>query len=169
MKSKQKATQTTPILGPPSRDLLGRELSDAVVFFHESIASYLGMSVAEWKCLGLLQQYGPATAGRLAQLSGFTTGAITGIVDRLQKAGYVRREPHSKDRRSVIIRPLYVPGMMERITPIFQSLGTAMAEMASHYNEAELIAINAYLRETTKVLRSETAKLRRERRKGQDH
>jgi hypothetical protein len=78
----------------PPGEALGRELSAAVVLFHEAVAAQLGMSATEWRCLSLLSQQGPATAGRLAQLSGFTTGAITGIVDRLERAGYARREPH---------------------------------------------------------------------------
>jgi DNA-binding MarR family transcriptional regulator len=139
---------------------MGRELSSAVVFFHEAVASHLGMGAAEWKCLGLLQQHGPSTAGRLAELSGFTTGAITGIVDRLERAKYVRREPHPQDRRSIIVQPLHVKEVQERVVPIFQSLGRAMAEVASHYSAAELGAIASFFRETTEVLRKETAKLK---------
>jgi DNA-binding MarR family transcriptional regulator len=139
---------------------MGRELSDAVIFFHEAVASHLGMSAAEWKCLGLLGQRGPSTAGRLAELSGFTTGAITGIVDRLQQAGYVRREPHHHDRRSVVIQPLRTKEVQERVMPIFQSLGRAMAAVASRYSASELAAIGAFFRETTDVLHGETAKLK---------
>jgi hypothetical protein len=80
----KKSSQTA---GAPPPDVLGREFSDAVVFFHEALAAQLGMSAAEWKCLGLLDQHGPSTASRLAELSGFTTGAITGIVDRTTGAG----------------------------------------------------------------------------------
>ena len=145
---------------PANEGLMGRQLSDAIVFFHEAISSHLGMSAAEWKCLGLLDQHGPSTAGRLADLSGFTTGAITGIVDRLQQAGYVRREPHPGDRRSVLIQPLQVNGFRERVAPIFQSLGRAMDVVTSHYNPTELAAIAAFFHETTDVLRSETAKLK---------
>ena len=139
---------------------MGRELSNAVIFFHETVASHLGMSAAEWKCLGLLDQHGPSTASRLAELSGFTTGAITGIVDRLEVSGYVRREPHPKDRRSVIVQPQYVKELKERVVPIFQSLDRAMAEIGEHYSADELAAIARFFRETTQVLRNETAKLK---------
>jgi DNA-binding MarR family transcriptional regulator len=142
---------------------MGRELSNAVIFFHEAVASHLGMSAAEWKCLGLLEQHGPATAGRLAELSGFTTGAITGIVDRLEQAVYVRRESHPNDRRSVIVQPRHVKELKERVVPIFQSLGRAMAEIAGGYSSEELAAIARFFRETTEVLHNETAKLKRQR------
>ncbi|HEY6370392.1 MAG TPA: hypothetical protein VIX37_07415, partial [Candidatus Sulfotelmatobacter sp.] len=62
---------SAPPASPPP-DLMGRELSNAVIFFHEAIAAHLGMSTAEWKCLGLLDQHGASTASRLAELSGFT-------------------------------------------------------------------------------------------------
>ena len=132
-----------------------------MIFFHEAIAAHLGMNAAEWKCLGLLDQYGPASASRLAELSGFTTGAITGIVNRLQRLGYVRRRPNPGDRRSVIIRPTLPARVRERITPIFESLGREMAAVASHYTASQVAAVAAFLRETTEVLRSETAKLKR--------
>ncbi len=138
---------------------LGRELSTAVILFHEAIASRLGLSAAEWKCLGILDRTGPATAGRLAELSGFTTGAITGIVDRLERAGHVRREPNPRDRRSVIIQPIRSDALREEITPIFASLGSAMAAVASRYSVQELAAIQDYLERTIQVLRDETAKL----------
>lgn len=144
----------------PRPDVLGRDLSNAVIFFHEAIAAHLGMSAAEWKCLGLLDQQGPSTAGRLAELSGFTTGAITGIVDRLERAGYVRRRPHLTDRRSVIIEPLAVKGVRERVVPVFESLTRAMMNMQSHYSQKDLAKITKFMAETTNILRQETAKLK---------
>jgi predicted transcriptional regulator len=148
----------------PHGERMGRELSDAIVFFHEAVAAHLGMSVAEWKCLGLLREHGSSSASRLAELSGFTTGAITGIVDRLESAGYVRREPHPTDRRSVIVQPQHMKEVQQRVGPIFQSLLSAMATIASHYTPAELKAICGFFRETTTVLHVETAKLKKKMR-----
>jgi DNA-binding MarR family transcriptional regulator len=147
----------------PHGDLTGRELSNAVVFFHEAVAAHLGISAAEWKCLGLLDTHGPSTASRLAELSGFTTGAITGIVDRLERAGYVRRQSHPTDRRSVIVEPVHVKELKDRVIPIFQSLGQAMATIAARYSEKELAAIGRFIAETTDVLWTETLKLRQAR------
>jgi DNA-binding MarR family transcriptional regulator len=157
------ANKNIPAAPLPQQDLMGRELSSAVIFFHEAVASHLGMNAAEWKCLGLLDQHGPLTASRLAELSGFTTGAITGIVDRLEKAGYVLRARHPSDRRSVIVQPRNVRELRELVTPIFQSLGSAMAEIAGRYSSAELAAIARFFQETTEVLRNETAKLRHQK------
>jgi DNA-binding MarR family transcriptional regulator len=156
MKTPANATKS----GSPHGELLGRRLSDAVVFFHQAVAAHLGMSAAEWKCLGLLREHGPSSASRLAQLSGFTTGAITGIVDRLEVAGYARREPHPADRRSVIVKAENLKQVEQRVGPIFQSLLKAMAAIASHYTDAELKAISGFFAEMTRALRAETTKLR---------
>jgi DNA-binding MarR family transcriptional regulator len=146
--------------GPPnSGEALGRALSTAVILFHEAVASRLGLGAAEWRCLDLLDREGPATAGRLAELSGFTTGAITGIVDRLERAGYVRREPNPRDRRSVIVRPLENRALRDVVTPIFESLGRAMAAVAGRYSARELTVIQDYFERTIQTLRDETAKV----------
>jgi DNA-binding MarR family transcriptional regulator len=157
------ASKKSSVSTPTDHDLLGRELSNAVVFFHEAVAAHIGLSAAEWKCLGLLDQHGAATAGRLSELSGFTTGAITGIVDRLERAGYVRREPHPTDRRSVIVHPLPARGLEEKVIPIFQSLGRAMSNVRSTYSERELASIGRFLAETTQALRNETGKLKQKK------
>ncbi|HEX3472707.1 MAG TPA: MarR family transcriptional regulator [Silvibacterium sp.] len=139
---------------------LGRELSNAVVFFHESIAAHLGMSAGEWRCYVLLEEHGAITASRLAQLSGFTTGAITGIADRLERAGYLHREPNPEDRRSVILRPLRLKETSAQTAPIFDSLGRAMKRIAKRYNQRELEAIADYFRRTIRALHDETLKIR---------
>jgi DNA-binding MarR family transcriptional regulator len=153
--SSESAPPDPSILG----EVLGRELSTTVILFHEAVASRLGLSAAEWKCLGLLDQHGAATAGRLAELSGFTTGAITGIVDRLEKAGHARREANPRDRRSVIIHPVENRALRAQIAPIFESLRQAMAAVAGRYSARELALIQDYLERTIQVLRDETAKV----------
>jgi len=142
-----------------SGDWLGRELGTAVIAFHQAVASRLGLGITEWKCLGVLDQHGPLTAGRLADLSGFTTGAITGIVDRLERLGYVRREPNPSDRRSVIIHPVARHDLDREVAPIFASLNRAMGALTSQYTPQELVVIQGYFHKTIEVLRSEAAKL----------
>jgi len=136
-----------------------REFSTAIVLFHEAVASRLAISSTEWKCLGLLDQHGPLTAGRLAELSGFTTGAITGIVDRLERAGYARRERHPTDRRGVIVHPARLGEVKERIAPIFGSLGRAMKIVTQRYSKTELAVIADYLDRVTAVLHEQTTRL----------
>ena len=65
----------------------------------------LSLAPSDLVCMCLLQINGPATPGWLAEMTGLTTGAVTGMIDRLERAGYVRREPHPEDRRRVIVQP----------------------------------------------------------------
>ena len=138
----------------------GRALSTAIVLFHQAIAARLGMSSAEWKCLGFLEEYGSLTPGRLAALSGFTTGAITGIVDRLERAGYVRRTRHAGDRRSMIVHPLKLAKIKRRTAPIFASLGRTMNTVTARYTAKELALIDDYLDRITRALQQETERLK---------
>ncbi len=135
-------------------------MATAVITFHETLARKAGMSAAETRCLGVLGRLQVATPGQLAQETGLTTGAITGIVDRLEKAGYARREPNPNDRRSLLIRPANQDKVNQILGPFYESLRAAMAGMASRYTLEELELIGRYLEDTTEVLKSETAKLR---------
>jgi DNA-binding MarR family transcriptional regulator len=126
---------------------------------HESIARRLGMTAAEWKCLDLLIRKGPLTAKRLADRSGLTTGAITGIVDRLERAGYVHRENNPGDRRSVIVMPLQRPDLVQKLDPIFLSLEQAMGELFRAYDEKETRAVQDFLIKASEIMRDQTAKV----------
>jgi DNA-binding MarR family transcriptional regulator len=141
------------------RESLEREFSTAVIAFHQSIAARLGLSVAEWKCLGVLEE-GSMTAGRLAELSGFTSGGITSIVDRLERAQLVRREPNPADRRSVLIVPARLDSVREKVAPVFDSLRKAMTTVADSFTPAQLAAIESYFAQAIKVLHSETREQR---------
>jgi DNA-binding MarR family transcriptional regulator len=140
-------------------DLLHRNLATAVIAFHEAAARRNGMGISEHKCLGALALLGPVTAGQLARETGFTTGAITGIVDRLEKAGHVRREPNPDDRRSVIIHLLHDAERARRGKQLFQSLTEAMARLRDEFSAGELKTIYRYLLSTTEILKDEARKL----------
>src|ERR1051326_2126836 len=107
-----------------------RQLSTVTILFHQAIADRLGMNVTDHKCADILLRTGPITAGELAQRTGLTTGAITGVIDRLEKAGFVRRARDRGDRRRVVIEPF--PERIEReIAPLFESIARLMADLCS--------------------------------------
>ncbi len=147
----------------PDPDLFHRRLSTAVIAFHETVARRRGLGIAEHKCLGTLWEQGTATAGELARATGFTTGAITGIVDRLEKDRYVRREPNPKDRRSVLIRPLHVKKLRREVLPLFLPLTKSMTRLRKDFSAKELAAIDEYLARTTEILKKEAQKLKARR------
>lgn len=65
-----------------------RETTTVTILFHQAIADRLGMNITDHKCAGILARSGPITAGELARRTGLTTGAITGVIDRLERAGF---------------------------------------------------------------------------------
>src|SRR5262245_6590047 len=87
-------------------DEVGRKAGTATVLYQSAIAEKLGLSLTDLGCGEILSRTGSITAGELAALSGLTTGAITGVVDRLEKGGLARRVNDPNDRRRVMIEPV---------------------------------------------------------------
>jgi DNA-binding MarR family transcriptional regulator len=90
---------------------LGQQLRDEIMGyfgaasdFNESVAKKLKLSRTDMRCLELIGRLGPLTAGRLAEESGLTTGAVTFILDRLEEAGMVARRRDTEDRRRVWVQ-----------------------------------------------------------------
>ncbi|MGC1621066.1 MAG: MarR family transcriptional regulator [Candidatus Acidiferrum sp.] len=137
---------------------LGRELGTVAVFLHQAIASKLGLNVTDTRCFELMSRYAkpPLTAGDLARATGLTTGAITGILDRLEKAGLVERFRNSSDRRKVFIRPR--PEALQRVGRLYEGLAAAAMKLASSLSTSELQIINDYLERVIRILRSQTGK-----------
>ena len=145
-------------------DTLGRagcRLGAATVLFHQAVAERLGLSATDHKCLDILAAAGAVSAGRLAELTGLTTGAITGIIDRLERAGFARRQADPDDRRRIIVHP-DLEAIECRITPLFSSLAAMMAELNSSYEESQRALILDYLTRCRDLLQHETIKLRAE-------
>ena len=108
--------------------------------------------------LGQGKPHGPQTAGQLAELTGLTTGAITGLVDRLEKVGFVRRDRDPSDRRKVVIHPV-LEKMETEIAPLFTSMGAAMEDLLSRYSDPELAIIQDFVSRSIAVLQAETTQL----------
>src|SRR5262245_19155826 len=113
----------------------GRQLSAATIMFHQAIADRLGLNPTDHKCVDLLVTAGPMTAGELADATGLTTGAITGVIDRLEEAGFVRRADDPNDRRRVILR--VIPKRYRQIGRLFESLSAAAADLGARYSDRE--------------------------------
>jgi DNA-binding MarR family transcriptional regulator len=136
-----------------------RQLSTATVLFHQAVADRLGMNVTDHKCADILARTGPIPAGELARRTGLTTGAITGVLDRLEKAGFVRRAEDPNDRRRVIIEP-DVKRMERVIGPLFASMARAAADLCTRYSTRELAVIRDFTARASEMAHEETRKLR---------
>src|SRR5579863_8641897 len=112
-------------------ECLGRDVGTAALVFHQTIADRLGLNPTDHKCLEILHRAEDPTAGDLALATGLTTGAVTGVIDRLEQRGFVRREAHPTDRRKVRIR--VIPERFDEVRQLFVGLGTSMAELSGDY------------------------------------
>jgi len=148
-------TQDNPAPG----NLLGREFSTAIVMFHEAVGRLLGLSAVERKCIDVLRRLGPVTAGTIGESTGLTTGAVTGLMDRLEKAGYVRRERDPHDRRKVVVHLLPNDQLDALLAAAFGPFGEDMAKIATRYTPAEHRVIADWITVTTEALVANTQRV----------
>ena len=136
---------------------LARRHSTATVLFHHALADRLGLGPTDLKCLDLLHERAPMTASELAAITGLTSGAITGVVARLERTGRLRREPHPHDRRKQVLRP--TPEAAREIQQVFDALPDA-GELLEGFDTDQLAAIAEYLTRATDLAYRRGALLR---------
>ncbi len=126
--------------------------------FGQSVAIRLGLSESDIDALELLIDTGAATAGKLADVMGLTTGAVTRVIDRLEQAGYVRRTADPADRRRVVVE--VVPERVATVQSLLESLERASAEEVGRYSAEQLALINDFLSRMADLTQTEAARLR---------
>jgi DNA-binding MarR family transcriptional regulator len=122
-----------------------REVSGLGVLYSNAAAERLGLNPTDMECLGYLGD-GPVSAGALAEATRLTTGAITGVIDRLERAGFARREPDPNDRRRVLVRATAEGA--RRAAPLFAPMAKASAAVLAGYSETELALLLDFLRKS---------------------
>ncbi|OXS57365.1 MarR family transcriptional regulator [Cohnella sp. CIP 111063] len=127
-----------------------RGLGTRTVLYQQSVATALGLYNNDFLSIDILHEKGPITAGELSKLTGLTTGSVTALIDRLEKNGFVQRQPDPKDRRKVIIVPLYEN--KEDVSRIYLQLHAEMVKLASSYSDEELALITQFLGQASAVL-----------------
>jgi DNA-binding MarR family transcriptional regulator len=144
----------------PIVEMVGFRLSTATVMFHSAVADRLGINVTDVKCYSLIRQAGPMTAGELAEQTGLTTGAITGVIDRLEKVGLARRGRDVTDRRRVIIELIDNPEHEKMMMQLYMPMGSAIAALVGSYNEAERELVLDFITKAIEILERATQELR---------
>jgi DNA-binding MarR family transcriptional regulator len=125
----------TEILGELAWEL--RQFTGLGTSFFRAAAARIGITVTDMQVIDILDSTGPMTAGQIADLTGLTTGAITGMLNRLEEAGLVRRERDPNDGRKVIVRLERGRDEGHKVSSTFASLVQAWKEMASHYDDKQ--------------------------------
>lgn len=128
--------------------------------FFRAAAARSGMTDTDLQVIDILDSTGPMTAGQLADLTGLTTGAITGMLNRLEEAGLVRRERDPSDGRRVIVRLAKDSDEMREINSMFNSVGKAWSDMASDYNDEQLAFLLEFLKRSNALSSKEIFRLR---------
>jgi DNA-binding MarR family transcriptional regulator len=120
-----------------------RMIASAVLFSHQ-VAERLKLGASDAQFLTLLDVHGPLTPGRFAELSGLRTGTVTGVLDRLEKAGLVRRERDRTDRRKVIVS--LTEDSRGRVDPHYQGQADRLLGLLARYDDDQLAVISDFVR-----------------------
>jgi DNA-binding MarR family transcriptional regulator len=154
------SASSSPPPGPDHLLLVLRELGEAAGLFEQVFADRVGISRLDLSVLSLLSARGAQTAGQLAEATGVTTGALTGVIDRLERAGFARRAPDPEDRRRVIVTLL-----AERLGPLqrlMAPLHEAVHALDAEFPHAQRAAIADYVHRAAGHFRDEARRLRGE-------
>jgi DNA-binding MarR family transcriptional regulator len=126
--------------------------------YEEAIAERLGLNVTDLRALELVVAEPGMTAGLVAERSGLTTGAVTGVLDRLERAGFVERRPDPADRRSVTVQP--VAGRTDELSAARAAGDRELARLLDDHDPKTRDAILAFLDAAHGVVTDEAARLR---------
>jgi DNA-binding MarR family transcriptional regulator len=135
----------------------GRASSNAAVMFHSVVAEKQGLSAVEEKSIDLLQRFGPLTAGELSQHSGLAAPSVTGLIDRLEQKGFVRRIPDPKDGRKVRVQ--FAQERLAEFVPLFTDLVQELEALCATYSVEELEVIQRFMNEAARRQQACAAKL----------
>jgi DNA-binding MarR family transcriptional regulator len=138
-----------------------REYGIHLTLFRNAMSEWAGLNPTDMECLRLLFLRGVATPSELARHTGLTSGAATAMLDRLEKAGLIERQPNPDDRRGTLVTP--AKSAAERAASWFESARNAQDELMSSYSESELAIISDVFERFTKLWDQEREKVRRDR------
>ncbi|HVU54646.1 MAG TPA: MarR family transcriptional regulator [Puia sp.] len=119
------------------------------LMLQHTIAQKVGLNATDAECLDFLMEMGPSTAGALAKATRLTTGAVTTMIDRLEKAGFVRRSTDPNDRRKVIVS--VIPKRKAVIGAKYRELGMAVQSLLATYSKKDLTLLVRYTNALTAV------------------
>jgi DNA-binding MarR family transcriptional regulator len=136
-----------------------RELRNQLSLFHHRVGARVALKDVDLDCLELIGRHGPLSPSALARRAGLHPATMTGILDRLQRGGWVvrEREPEATDRRAVAVRA--VRGRNAELFRLYAGMNTALDEICAEYTDAELELIADFLRRTTGAGRSAAEEL----------
>lgn len=146
----------TDIITPVRK--LSQQYAYTSIQMHEAVARKAGLSGTDHKYLGFLLQQGQLTAGELATLTGLTTGAVTGLIDRFEKKKLVKRQFAEDDRRKVLIVP-DTQKIMALLKPLYKTFRSKSAALLASFSGKELKVLEAYFSKAIEIMQETTDRL----------
>jgi DNA-binding MarR family transcriptional regulator len=130
------------------------EYNLSTVLFRNAISRRLGLNTADMECLNLLSLKGISTPTELSRYTGLTTGSVTAMLDRLEKARLITRKPNPADRRGVHIE--VSPNLSEIVRPAFAEMQQIQKRLIASYSDEELKTIADFLTRFSQNLKDYT-------------
>ena len=124
-----------------------RELSNQISLLNHQVGSRVELRDVDLDCLDLISQVGPLSPSQLSKRAGVHPATLTGIVDRLERGGWIVRERDAVDRRATVIRAL--PDRAGELFGLYSGMDTALDELLVGYDEAQLEVIGEFLKRAT--------------------
>jgi DNA-binding MarR family transcriptional regulator len=138
-------------------ELLGELNATQTALFQQAAAATYGLGITEMKALSILMREGPRTAGQLSAGLNLTSGAVTGVVDRLVRRGFARRTQDERDRRKVVVEvDLAALASGENA---YAGIGAAFADLHAGYTTEQLEFLARYLETSLEITKKETGRL----------
>jgi DNA-binding MarR family transcriptional regulator len=116
-----------------------RQFIAGSILYNQQIADRVGLRLSDMQCINALELMGPSTPGELARFTGLTTGGVTVMLDRLEKGGYLKREPNPRDRRSVLVR--LNPAKAKKLQAFYGEVNERMDALLDATPERELRSV----------------------------
>lgn len=126
-----------------------RHFIAGAILFNQQIADRFGLHLTDMQCLNVMELLGPVTPGKLAECTGLSTGGVTVMLDRLEKAGFIRREPNPADRRSILIR--INPRKIAKLHPVYAEINAQMEAFLAGMSKSELASVATFFAGVTAV------------------
>ena len=116
-----------------------RKFIAAAIFFNTQAADKIGLGLTDMQMMHMLLLYGASTPTRLAALTGLSSGGVTVALDRLEKAGYVRRKPHPGDRRSLLVT--LIPARLQKLAGMYEGVERETRRVLATLPQSDLEAV----------------------------
>jgi DNA-binding MarR family transcriptional regulator len=137
---------------------LSQQYAYTSIQMHEAIGRKAGLSGTDHRYLGFLIEKGQMTAGELSNLTGLTTGAVTGLIDRFEKKNLVKRKFAADDRRKIMIEPI-IENIMALLEPLFKEFRTNSEKLITSFSEEEIKVIENYFLKAIEIMNETTHNL----------